>query len=42
MDFIESPEKRKDMIELVSDIKLGIEQDLYDQSSEPKRYFSLI
>ena len=37
MDLIESPEKRKDMIELVPDIKLGIEQDLYDQSSEPKR-----
>ena len=42
MDFIESPEKRKDMIELVPDIKLGIEQDLYDQSSEPKQYYRLI
>lgn len=42
MDFIESQEKRKYMIELVSDIKLGIEQDLFDKSSEPKRYFRLI
>lgn len=30
------------MVEPVPDIKPGIEQDRYDQSSEPKRQFKLI
>ena len=42
MDLVESPEKRKDMVELVPDIKPGIERDRCDQSSEPKRHFKLI